>query len=263
MGFFNRNFDRPGPGVPKNAPRKKGAGRFFEVLGRDMGSLFKAKLLCALGFAPGAFFVGFGVMAHSLPITVLAGLLGGVLAGPCYAGLHDTVLRALRDEPGFWWHTYKRAFKSNWKASLVPGALLGILVSSQIFTAMFVLATGAGVSVVSAGLLGLNIALTGMCFPFLFGQLVLMDMPFAGLLKNSLFFGLGNAPRALLMALVQTVYWVAVILFLPISLLWCALFGFALMVLITEMIAYPVMDKTFDLEKQFQEKREKDLEDDS
>ena len=32
------------------------------------------------------------------------------------------------------------------------------------------------------------------------------------------------------------------------------------MVLITEMIAYPVMDKTFDLEKQFQEKREKDLE---
>lgn len=260
MGIFNRNFDRPGPGVPKNAARKKGLPRFFEVLGRDMGSLFKANLLCALSFAPGAFFVGFGVMAHSLPVVVLAGVLGGMLAGPFYAGLHDTVLRALRDEPGFWWHTYKRAFKNNWKASLVPGALLGLLVSSQVFTAVFVLETGAKVSAVSAGLLGLNVALTGMCLPFLFGQLVLMDMPFGGLLKNSLFFGLGNAPRALIMALVQAVYWSAMILFLPLSVLWCLLFGFVLMVLITQMIVYPVMDKTFNLEKQFQEKREKELE---
>ena len=43
MGFFNRNFDRPGPGVAKDAPRKKGAARWFEILGRDLGSFFKAR----------------------------------------------------------------------------------------------------------------------------------------------------------------------------------------------------------------------------
>ena len=33
MGLFMRNFDKPGPGVSPDAPRKKGAARFFEILG--------------------------------------------------------------------------------------------------------------------------------------------------------------------------------------------------------------------------------------
>ena len=35
MGLFHSNFDRPGPGVAPDAPRKKGAARFFEILGRE------------------------------------------------------------------------------------------------------------------------------------------------------------------------------------------------------------------------------------
>lgn len=259
MGLFSRNFDRPGPGVPKDAPRKKGPARFFEILGRDMGSLFKANLLCALAFAPGVFFAGFGIVSRSLIVTVLSGVLGGMLAGPFYAGLHDTALRALRDEPGFWWHTYKRAFKNNWKGSLAPGALLGLLVTSQVFTISFVLTADTKINAISAGLLGLNVLLTGMCMPFLFGQLVLMDMRFPLLLKNSLLIALANAPKSLLIALVQAVYWGLIILLLPVSSLWAVLFGFALMVLITQMVAYGVMDKTFELEKRFMEKRENQL----
>ena len=37
----------------------------------------------------------------------------------------DTVLRALRDEPGYWWHTYRMAWKQNWRESLLPGAGAG------------------------------------------------------------------------------------------------------------------------------------------
>ena len=53
------------------------------------------------------------------------GLLGGLIGGPFLSGMIDTTLRALRDEPGYWWHTYKRAWKQNWKQSLLRGALLG------------------------------------------------------------------------------------------------------------------------------------------
>ena len=81
MGFFNRNFDRPGPGVDKNAPRKTGPARFFEVVGRDGGSFFKASLLCLLGFIPWALLVGIGVIGESMPFALLGGLVGGVLAG--------------------------------------------------------------------------------------------------------------------------------------------------------------------------------------
>ena len=45
MGLFHQNFDKPGPGVSPNAPRKKGAARYFEVLARDFSTG---------GFLPGA-----------------------------------------------------------------------------------------------------------------------------------------------------------------------------------------------------------------
>ena len=42
MGLFNMHYDRPGPGVNPDTPRKKGAARFAEVLGRDMLSFWCA-----------------------------------------------------------------------------------------------------------------------------------------------------------------------------------------------------------------------------
>ena len=42
--FPSANDFKAGPGVEKDAPRKTGAGRFFELVGRDMSSLFLAKV---------------------------------------------------------------------------------------------------------------------------------------------------------------------------------------------------------------------------
>ena len=132
MGIFRQNFDRPGPGVAKDAPRKKGAARFFEILGRDAGSLFKAGLLVGLAYIPVGIFVGFGLFSLSMPVTLLAAGVGGLLTGPLLAGLYDTVMRALRDEPGYWWHTYKRAMKANWKQAMLAGVVLNLLVGAQV-----------------------------------------------------------------------------------------------------------------------------------
>lgn len=185
MGFFNRNFDRPGPGVAKDAPRKTGAARFFEVLGRDYGSFFKASLLCILGYLPWTLLVGIGVLGQNMIFTLVGGLVGGVIAGPALAGMHDTVLRSLRDEPGYWWHVYKRAFKNNWRASMAPGALLGVLTAGQLFMFWCLTIGIVSLDLVSAALLALNLLITGMCLPFVFGQLVLMDMNFFTLLKTA------------------------------------------------------------------------------
>ena len=45
MALFNMHYDRPGPGVDPDTPRKKGAARFLEVLGRDMTSFWLASFL--------------------------------------------------------------------------------------------------------------------------------------------------------------------------------------------------------------------------
>ena len=259
MGFFNRNFDRPGPGVDKNAPRKTGPARFFEVVGRDGGNFFKASLLCLLGFIPWALLVGIGVIGESMPFALLGGLVGGVIAGPTLAGMNDTVLRSLRDEPGFWWHTYKRAFKNNWRASLAPGGLLGLLCAGQLFLLWCLTMGLVQADLLMGVMLGLNLLLTTMCAPFVFGQLVMMDLPFGQLLKNSLFLALGHSPWALVMALVQILYWGATLFFFPYTLVTLVALGFALPTVICQQIAWRIMDKIFGLEDQFRQKREAQL----
>ena len=125
MGLFMRNFDKPGPGVSPDAPRKKGAARFFEILGRDFSTIWLAGILAMLGGLPFAAGVWFAVETHSLVPLVIAGVLGGMIAAPQIVGLNDTILRTLRDEPGYWWETYRRTWKRNLKESLLPGAVCG------------------------------------------------------------------------------------------------------------------------------------------
>ena len=80
--------------------RKVGIARFFELLGRDLWPLYKSGILCVLGFLPGTALAVFGMMAGSALLTVVGGVVGGLVGGPFLSGMIDTVLRALRDEPG-------------------------------------------------------------------------------------------------------------------------------------------------------------------
>ena len=97
MGLFNFHFDRPGPGVSPDAPRKKGPARFFEILGRDLMSFYLAGLLALVSALPFVFGVWFAVDTHSLVPLLLAGVLGGMIAAPQLCGLLDTILRSLRN----------------------------------------------------------------------------------------------------------------------------------------------------------------------
>ena len=218
MGLFTRNFDKPGPGVSPDAPRKKGAARFFEILGRDFSTIWLAGILAMLGGLPFAAGVWFAVETHSLVPLVIAGVLGGMIAAPQIVGLNDTILRTLRDEPGYWWETYRRTWKRNLKESLLPGIA-----------------------------------------QYLYVQVALLDLSFAGLLKNSLMLFLGYLPRSGLGLLWQLLYWGAVALFWPISSFVLILTSLWLPCLLSLMAIYPALEKSFDIEKKIKAIREAQL----
>ena len=256
MALFNFHFDRPGPGVSPDAPRKKGPARFFEMLGRDFVSFYLAGMLALASAMPFVLGVWFAVATHSLVPLLLAGVLGGMIAAPQLCGLLDTILRSLRDEPGFWWTTYRRAWKRNAKASLLPGAIGGLLLAMQIFTAFHY---DISVGVVPGALLAVGLFLLLGLAEFLFAQVALLEMPFAGMLKNSLFLFLGYLPRAALGVLWQFVYWIGILLLWPISVFALLITGFWLPALLTMQAIYPVLDKAFDLERQIKAKRDAEL----
>ena len=259
MGLFHQNFDKPGPGISPNAPRKKGAARYFEVLARDFSTFWMAGLLAMISSLPFALGLWFAVTTHSLIPMLLAGILGGMLAAPQIVGLNDTVLRALRDEPGYWWNTYKRAWKQNWRQSLVPGALLGLFVGSWAWMLRAQAESGnTSTALWVASFAGIFVC-TGF-FTWLLAQVPLVDLPLAQIAKNAGLMFFGFFPRTAAAALVLALYWGATLLYLPATILTILAFGFWLPVTIALMIVYPGLEKVFKLEETINARRAAEIE---
>ena len=245
------HYDRPGPGVNPDTPRKKGAARFFEVLGRDLGAFWCAGMLALLSALPFILGLGLSLATHAIFPMLLAGALGGMIAAPQLTGLHDTILRSLRDEPGYWWATYRRVWKRNAKGSLLPGAVCGLILGMQVFSAWH-MATNQG-GMLSVLLIGL--ILLGGLAQYIFAQVALLDMPFPSLLKNAVLLFFGYLPRTLLGVLWQGLYWGAIVLFFPLSVPVLLATSFWLPAVLSLMAIYPPLEKSFNIEETLRKMR--------
>ena len=95
MGLFGNHYERAGSGIAKNAPKKKGIFRFFEIFGRKFWKLFELNLLYFLSFLPviGAVALFFAVDSQLGTILAAACLvLFAVIIGPATAA-HTKILK--------------------------------------------------------------------------------------------------------------------------------------------------------------------------
>lgn len=238
--------------------RKVGLPRFFELLGRDLWAFYRASFLCCLGFLPGLIVLAFGILLKTPLFCLAGGLLAGVAGAPFLCGMLDTVLRSLRDEPGFWWYTYKMAWRQNWKQSLVPGLAFGAFFG--LWTGMLFAAAemeGVPTSVWICLLVGLFVGLGFFGYSFL--QIPLVDLPLGQRVKNAALMFLGFFPRTLAATLVMGVYWAVMLLYLPYTIPVLLAFGFWLPCVICCMILYPGLDKVFGLEKTLRQRRDAEI----
>lgn len=209
-------YAKPGPGVAPNAPRRRGLARWWEVVSRDAGRFFMAASLCLAAALPYAAAVTAAVAARSLPLALAGAALGGALEGPVFCGLCDTVLRSLRDEPGYWWHTWRRALGQNWRASLLPGALFGAVYGGQLCA---LLALDAAAARSWPGMaLGLSVLFVVMLSVWFWPQVALLTLPLPLLFKNALLLALAHPLHSLGGALCWLVYLGAAALLFPVSL---------------------------------------------
>ena len=263
MGLFPSAKDfEEGPGVDKNTPRKTGILRFFEVVGRDLTGMFLANFLACLGFVPGICIVLFGFASGSLVVMAAGAVIGGAIAGPCLAGVYDTVLRALRDEPGYWWTTYRRAFRQNWKSSILPGIFYGLIITLQVSLVYFCVTMPArGVQVGTGIWVGaiLNLIVFHMLFTYMWPQVVLLNQPFHQTLVNSLLCMLGFLPHALAASLLQIVFWGIVILTMPLGVVLMVLLGFWFTTEICCQMITGDLERVFHVEAQIRAKKDAEL----
>lgn len=272
MGLFKRNYDKPGPGVPKNAPRKKGIPRFVEILGRDFGNLVKANMLYALCLLPAqallllAYLSLMGLPLLPLPAStaflVLAALalLAAFPTGPAHTALTFLVTRMLRDEPGFIWHDFKAEFKKNFRSTLVPGLIYAAIMGAQLLAFLYYTSIQGAGGVAMIAVYLLSVLLFAMAGPYYFVQAAYIDLPSGSLLKNSLLLAVGNAPRSLAGALFGTGLLAVQLLWFPVTVPILLTLGYAVPLLLNQMWVWPVVDKVFAIEKTLRERQAQQLE---
>jgi len=251
MGFLP-DYEREGSGVERDAPRKTGLPRFWETLSRDFWDVFRAGFLALAGCLPFLVGTAFSLYSHVLLFAPVFGLVGGAAAGPELCTLADTILRGLRDEPGFWWHTYRKAWKHSAKASLLPGAVGGGLLSTQVFLLFHAgaldLSTTAGAGLVAGILLVLAVSL------YLWPQLALMELRFPQLLKNSGLLFLGQFPRSIVALAILAGYLGLILRFFPLSTSLLPFLNLWLPALPALFLIYPGINDNFQIEEKLKQR---------
>lgn len=255
---FYDNYYNPGPGVPDDAPRKTGLPRIWELLTRDFTPFWLSGVLNLLTTVPFFWGVGYACATHSILFALLVGVLGGVIAAPGFYGLADTLLRSLRDEAGFWWYRYSRALGKSWKSTLLPGALLGVVFAIQIFILMHMaLLGGLGLFVCQLVSMVVSTGVLAWSLP----QLVLVELSFPALVKNTVLLFLRYIPKTLAAAGILLVYGLLIVVTFPASVFLLLVIGLWLPLLLVFQVLYPTMDELFGIEATLNPPKERNEED--
>ena len=256
MGLFSNMYTKEGPGVRKDQPPKKGAARFFEIVFRDYGHLLKLNFLFLLCCLPMLVVVLFGILFRQylgmLLIAFLLFLPCAMLVGIAMTCLHGLTVKTVRDEPCFLWHEFKKCWKANWKQSIPAGLIFCTLLAMECIAAWYYFFTSAESNPVLIAFVSFSVLMLVVCWLFTTLQMLFLDMPLAGMLRNSLLILFGYAKRTLPAGLITIAVLLCMLLFVPYPLLPIVLLlgTPALLAVVCDMWAWPVMEQAFHISEQ-------------
>lgn len=231
--------------------RMEGFQRYKQLLSFYAGRWVKVNLLTTLGALPLVLGVTFSVLSSSVLVLIPASLAGGAIFGPFLAALYDSIFRGLRDAPGSWWDHYRRSWKQNGRASLLPGALVSLLTGMYVFM-MYMLWSAPAFPSWGTLLACLFSAVFFAALNLLYWpQLVLFQQSNRDRLYNAVLFTLKYFWRVLGAALLQVGYILLYVLFAPWTLALVPFVGLWFILLVCELMLYRPLDEAFQIEKQF------------
>jgi len=265
MGLFNRNYNKPGPGVRKDEPRKKGFARFFELLARDFGDMIKLNLLFCLCVLPTVAAIILGLLTLNFGIFFLISLLMSFPVGGAVAAIVYYITKMMRDDPSYVWYEFKRKFLENYKQAAPIGMLCTAFVYAQIWIwaslSAALLMEEAAIELIWYFIAFLSIILFFAITPYIFMHIAYISLKTRHIVKNSILMTFGYFPRSLMGALTGCAIWVIFALFLPVSTMFLplvALIAVSLSVLLSLMWVWPPFNKHFAVEETLIKRQEEE-----
>lgn len=222
MGFFSHHYDKPGPGVDPDAPKKRSFFRFFEILSRKFWKIGQVNLIYSIVIIPiflilmtaSTTVVGnlAGVFGMSDEESMSAALLvGGLIftnlfiaawgAGPVTAGISYIMRNYSREEHAWVWTDFKDEAKSNFKQATI--VLVIDLIMIFVFNAALSFYSGAegSLGIFKYVVWAIILVYTLMHF-YIYPIMITFDLSLKDIYKNSLIFAMGKLPSNLFVLIV-------------------------------------------------------------
>lgn len=229
-----------------------GFRRYKQLLSFHFGSWWKINLLTIVGFMPLAFGILYALLTSSVLVLLPCSLLGGLISGPFLAGLYDSILRGLRDDPQNVWTSYRRSWSQNWKGSMIPGALTGLMLGLFTFMGMLFWWAETPPSLGTILLYLFSFLFFLMVSMLYWSQLVLFEQSAFIRLKNCMLFVITYFWRVIAASLLQLAYWAVYVLFAPWTVLLLPFLGIWYIIFLSQFLIYGQMNEAFHIEDQFQ-----------
>ena len=243
-------FVREDPGYDENT-RQTGFNRYKQLMSVRFAQWWKINLITLLGFVPLTAGILYSIAVSSMLVLIPCSILGGMIAGPFLAGLYDAILRGLRSDPLPWRDAYGRSWKQNWKESLIPGALLGLMSGLYSFMAMLFWWAEKTPGIGTLALYLFSLLLVLVIFTLYWPQMVLFNQSPVIRLRNCLLLFVKYFWRVMGAGLLQLAFIVVYILFAPWSALLLLVIGAWYIVFLAQFLIYDQLDRSLHIEEQF------------
>ena len=243
MGMFYRDDPHF-----NESERQTGFYRYRQLMNNRFGQWWMVNFLTLIGFFPLAAGIFYAVGASSVLVLLPCSLLGGMIAGPFLAGMYDILFRGFRDDPMPWKDAYVRSWKQNWRDSLIPGALLGLLLGLYAFVGLLFWSAETAPSLGTVLLVLFSLVLVLVVNSLYWPQLVLFKQRAGTRLRNCALFCIQYFWRVMGAGLLQAAYWAVMVLFAPWSLFLLLVTGVWYILFLSQLLLYEQMDSSFHIE---------------
>ena len=232
--------------------RQTGFYRYRQLLSFHGAHWFQLNLLTVLGALPLATGITLSILTSSVLLLLPCSIIGGMIFGPFLAGMFDSILRGLRDDPNNWWRNYKKSWRQNRTCSLIPGALLGLLIGVLAFMAGLFWWSQTAPTPGTIAVYLFSILLLVIINTLYWPQLVLFDQTAIIRLRNALLFTAKYPKRVLGAAILQMLYFAIMIFFAPWTLVLVPLLGAWYIIFLSQFTIYSALDRELKIEEQFE-----------
>lgn len=205
VGLFSSNYNKPGPGVDKDAPPKPRFFIFFEVLKRKFWHLLKVNLMFVLFNIPAllvAFFMssvylqkieldkGIGDFFIRFFIAAFLTLIPLITFGPVQAGFTYILRNYSREEHSFIWWDFKENFLKNFKQAMAITVIDIVVMYIFGIAVNFYTSLDGLLSVFATSFVILSLVIFTMMHLYIYPMLVTVNLSVKNLYKNAFIFSI-------------------------------------------------------------------------